>query len=227
MIRVLHGDCRDGEIRSAGRAPRLCEQCKGNIARRGLKVKYCSLACRDVARKGKPISLEVLAKRRARIDAAGPKIREVATCRSCCWVWRPSTGRYVEACPRCGIPKDVRKRHVPVRNRERLAEYNRLNPGRSTKGTRATRRSVLLLVGNGDVHCVRCGCDNPSLLEVNHKDGGGAKEIKGRSQQFYRDITSLRRKTDDLELLCKPCNAVHALELKHGPLPFVVIWRAP
>ena len=35
----------------------------------------------------------------------------------------------------------------------------------------------------------------------------------------------LKRTVDDLELLCRPCNAVHALELLHDPLPFVVVWN--
>jgi len=33
------------------------------------------------------------------------------------------------------------------------------------------------------------------------------------------------KRAAELELLCKPCNAVHALELKHGHLPFRVIWE--
>lgn len=44
---------------------------------------------------------------------------------------------------------------------------------------------------------------------------------------FYREIAKLRRAVDDLELLCRPCNAIHYLELKHGPLPFRVVWSAP
>ncbi len=50
--------------------------------------------------------------------------------------------------------------------------------------------------------------------------------MKGVGHKFYRDIALMRRTVEDLELLCKPCNAVHALELKHGQLPFRVVWEA-
>jgi len=49
--------------------------------------------------------------------------------------------------------------------------------------------------------------------------------IDKKSMRFYFDIASGKRKTDDLELLCKPCNAIHCLELKHGPLPMKVVWN--
>jgi hypothetical protein len=61
-------------------------------------------------------------------------------------------------------------------------------------------------------------------LEINHVNGGGGKEMKSLGNKFYREIARLRRDVEDLELLCRPCNAVHALELKHGPLPFRVVW---
>lgn len=152
------------------------------------------------------------------------RIREVATCRGCQWVWRPSTGRINEPCPKCGKNKDVRHRPGVPRNLPGLQAWREKNPNYSTEGTRRYRRSALLLVGGGEIRCVRCSCDREELIEINHKCGGGAKELRGRSPQFYRDIASLRRRTDDLELLCKPCNAVHALELLHGPLPFRVVW---
>ena len=154
-------------------------------------------------------------------------IRAVATCRACRWVWRPSSGFISEPCPKCGIVKDVRDRkgkYVTPERFRRMREWRARQPGYSTKATQATRRSALLLVANGDLRCVRCGCDQSALLEINHKNGGGQTDLRGRSQQFYRDIATLKRETDDLELLCKPCNAVHALELVHGPLPFHVVW---
>jgi hypothetical protein len=35
----------------------------------------------------------------------------------------------------------------------------------------------------------------------------------------------LERDTADLELLCRPCNAIHYLESKYGPLPLRVVWE--
>jgi hypothetical protein len=36
-----------------------------------------------------------------------------------------------------------------------------------------------------------------------------------------------KRTTEDLELLCRPCNALHWLEMKYGPLPMRVVWTPP
>jgi hypothetical protein len=38
-------------------------------------------------------------------------------------------------------------------------------------------------------------------------------------------IAKMDRDVDDLELLCRPCNAVHYLEMRHGPLPFRIVWE--
>ena len=153
--------------------------------------------------------------------------KDVARCKPCGWSWRPSSGYATEACPNCGASKDVRKReHAP--DVADLNAWRKANPDRaaerSTALTREYRKSALMIVGRADVRCIRCACDRTELLEINHKNGGGAADLKGRSPQFYRDIVTLRRPVDDLELLCRPCNAVHALELLHGPLPFTVLW---
>lgn len=108
-----------------------------------------------------------------------------------------------------------------------MVAYRGSVPGYSRENGRRVRKTALLLVGGGIVRCVRCGCDRAELIEINHKNGGGAKEIKGKGSRMVRDIALLRRAVGDLELLCKPCNAVHALELKHGPLPFVITWGQP
>jgi predicted RNA-binding Zn-ribbon protein involved in translation (DUF1610 family) len=235
-IKLLAGDCREYTLAAAvipllygmpkiKRERYPCQSCGSPVMRRGLKVKYCSIECRAAVAKGRPVAAAVMeARKTVRMAMMPQRIRQVATCRSCWWVWRPATGLYTEKCPHCGKPKDVRLRKpadgwsspvgfVPAKDR-------------STLSTRNKRKSVLLLVGNGVVSCVRCGCDNPALLEINHKEGGGAKDLKnGRGSAFYSSISQLKRGVDDLELLCKPCNAVHALELKHGPLPFRVVWN--
>jgi hypothetical protein len=93
-----------------------------------------------------------------------------------------------------------------------------------------TKKKVLAIISkSANPFCVSCGCDDMRLLEVNHKNGGGGKEmgkgIANKSMTFYRDITMLRRKTDDLEVLCRVCNAKHYLELKYGKLPIKVTWE--
>jgi predicted RNA-binding Zn-ribbon protein involved in translation (DUF1610 family) len=152
-------------------------------------------------------------------------VRAVAVCRACRWSWKPTTGLLEEACPSCGKRKSLRVRGDTRDNLVALKAWRARNPGYATFASRAIRRTASLLVGKGKMQCVRCGCDMDQLLEINHKNGGGQKDLRGRSQQFYRDIALHRRDVDDLELLCKPCNSVHALELVHGPLPFRVVWR--
>ena len=151
-------------------------------------------------------------------------IKDVVSCKQCEWTWRPTTGFGHEACPKCGKIKSVRKReHKP--NVAAVKEWRAHRPGYATEKDREYRRRAVLLVGRGVLSCVRCACDRHELLEINHINGGGGKELKGAGHRFYRDIALLKRPTDDLELLCRPCNAVHALELKHGPLPFRVVWE--
>lgn len=73
-----------------------------------------------------------------------------------------------------------------------------------------------------ELKCSNCGCPEIRILEINHKNGGGGKENTRREKsaayarlgRFYDDITTGRRQTDDLNLLCRVCNAVHYAELK-------------
>jgi len=76
------------------------------------------------------------------------------------------------------------------------------------------------------LNCVRCGCTDLRFLEFNHKNGGGYKESqqKGVNGGLYYRI-NYGRKTDDLELLCRPCNHIHFLEMKFGcKIPLKVIF---
>jgi len=83
------------------------------------------------------------------------------------------------------------------------------------------RIDILNIISNNNPVCVRCGCDDVRLLEINHKNGGGGEERK-KEMNYYQNIHKGRRKTDDLELLCRVCNAWHYLELKYGKLPYKV-----
>lgn len=154
--------------------------------------------------------------------AVSVPLKAVLRCRLCGWVWARQVERISTPCPRCGKIIDARRRKCNPQRGD-LAKLLRWPKRKSGKaGYADLRRSVLLLVGRGDVRCVRCRCDRPELLEINHKNGGGAKEIKVNPSKFYWDIVALRRRVDDLELLCKVCNALHALELRFGRLPFEV-----
>ncbi len=90
-----------------------------------------------------------------------------------------------------------------------------------------SRKVFAIISKSTEPECANCGCDDIRLLEVNHKNGGGGKEMeKGRnSMAFYRDIIALRRPVDDLEILCRVCNAKHYLEMQYGKLPIAVVWQ--
>ena len=89
------------------------------------------------------------------------------------------------------------------------------------------RKKILQKI-NRHLKCERCNCDDWRFLEINHKDGYGEKDrrVFGRGASFLSKINCGQRSTDDLELLCRPCNAIHYLELKYKrPLPMQVVWR--
>lgn len=125
---------------------------------------------------------------------------------------------------------DRRKNCPKAKRRHEKAQKKWIenNPDRYKEIWRATnkryREKVLRSVSE-ELKCMKCGCDKIEFLEINHKNGGGAKEVKHRNQDFYAKILSGERATDDLELLCKPCNNLHYLELKYGSQPFKIIWE--
>ena len=154
-------------------------------------------------------------------------IKPVVTCSACLFAWKPKGDRTTEKCPSCGKRRDVRKREYKP-DLEGLKAWRKKNPGYATKYSRRYREIAMQVIGHGKTECVRCGCDDKRLLEINHKNGGGGKEMEAgkKSHQFYRNIARLKRGTDDLELLCRVCNAHHYLETRYGELPFLVVWGA-
>lgn len=168
------------------------------------------------------------------------RLKGELVCRKCGAFWKYTGTTNNTNCPYCGASKDARDRSASAKKSPRAAQrLDSLVDWSSVKeNSRKSNRASVILIRKrvffricGSIHpkCVRCGCDDSRLLEINHKNGGGNLELqKGkRSNQFYRAIAKGLRPTDDLELLCKPCNAVHALELKFGPLPFRMTWQSP
>lgn len=83
------------------------------------------------------------------------------------------------------------------------------------------RMDVLNIIGKGKLECVNCGCDDLRVIEINHINGVGNK-YRVANIKFLWDVIKGRRPTDDLDLRCRVCNALHYIELKHGKLPFKV-----
>lgn len=166
------------------------------------------------------------------------KIRTHLLCRKCGADWDHTAGTIETVCPYCGATKDARDRSTEARAYKKAKERkrnlktwyaqkeNRL--ARSRKSYALLRRRVFFKI-TGSIHpqCVRCGCDDYRFLEINHKHGGGGKEIKTRAGRFYLNVALGRRSVSDLELLCRACNAVHFLEQRHGlqETGLVVTWK--
>ncbi len=158
-------------------------------------------------------------------------------CTSCHYVWQYKDVSSSTCCPLCGKRIDARdkteytKRYMALHpeRKEKLSEWYRTYQKQHYGELKLKdRRKVLAIISKSiEPECVNCGCDDIRLLEINHKNGGGGKEYKARGNftSLYRDIIALRRPVDDLEILCRVCNAKHYLESKYGNLPIVVMWK--
>lgn len=81
---------------------------------------------------------------------------------------------------------------------------------------------------NPDLKCARCGCDDVRFLEINHKYGGGTKEVRSSKRTIHYLVFYYNRPTNDLELVCRPCNHIHYLEMKFGEkIPLRVVYEKP
>jgi hypothetical protein len=161
-------------------------------------------------------------------------LKKSLLCRKCGATWKHDTGKTRAKCWNCGASKDARDRREYARNKpnaaQRLAglkQWSKDPANRKAKNARdreLLKKRIFAILGD---KCARCGCSDARLLEINHKNGGGKREMESgrKSWRFYWDIALGKRKPDDLEILCRPCNALHYLELKFGPLPMRVIWE--
>ena len=97
---------------------------------------------------------------------------------------------------------------------------------RGNKQIRVLRDKRTIWKMLGGAKCVRCGCIDERILEINHKEGHGNAERRslGGTGYFFAAIIRGKRKIDDLEVLCKVCNIVHYLEYKYGIFNYEVIW---
>jgi hypothetical protein len=65
----------------------------------------------------------------------------------------------------------------------------------------------------GGKQCSNCGCDEFSVLEINHINGGGRKALKTtQNRQLYRDIVNDKVNLSEYNVLCRVCNALHYVQ---------------
>ena len=110
------------------------------------------------------------------------------------------------------------KKHAQE-NSERIKQYH--------KGYHGKHRLEVLAKIDPAMKCANCGCDDTRLLEINHIKGGGKKEQKkaGVTRNLVLLIQTSKRGTEDLNLLCRACNALDHLERVFGKTPFRVVWE--
>lgn len=78
----------------------------------------------------------------------------------------------------------------------------------------------------GGRRCANCGCDEFSLLEINHINGGGRVAAKTRqSRQLYRDIINGKVELNGYNVLCRICNAFHYVRDILNVKGHKVTWR--
>ncbi len=78
----------------------------------------------------------------------------------------------------------------------------------------------------GGTRCVNCGCDEFSLLEINHVMGGGRVEQKIKSpRQLCRDIVKAKVDSSAYNILCRVCNALHYVQNILGVNGHKVSWK--
>ena len=151
-------------------------------------------------------------------------LKSELTCKECGAFWVHVTRSTRALCPYCGAGKDARIRpfianSASKKRKQSFIEWCSDSEKRkksAAKSRRLLRKRVFFRISGEISHsCTRCGCRDSRFLEVNHKNGGGAKETKNGkwSMQFYHSIASGKRRVDDLEILCRPCNAIHFLEM--------------
>jgi hypothetical protein len=103
------------------------------------------------------------------------------------------------------------------RDRSSYLRWVKNNPEKYKEIWKRTNRQykekVLLKICD-NLKCRKCKCDKLELLEINHINGGGSKEIKklGNNKVFYRKILDGTRSTTDLEM-------------KFGELPYKLTWE--
>lgn len=78
----------------------------------------------------------------------------------------------------------------------------------------------------GGKQCSNCGCDDFSILEINHIKGGGRIALKTTSnRKLYLDIVKDRVDLKEYNVLCRVCNALHYVQDILGINGHKVLWR--
>lgn len=121
---------------------------------------------------------------------------------------------------RCANRACYRKHRIERARWQR--EYREQNPALMLERRRQSHYRLRLAAFEkiGGARCIRCGETDVRVLQVNHKNGGGAVEFRASSpSQLYRAIRDGSRSAEDLEVRCSNCNIIYEYEIGHRHLP--------
>jgi hypothetical protein len=90
------------------------------------------------------------------------------------------------------------------------------NKARGLKRIRQSRLNALQkIAGDSIISCCNCGCIDLRVLEINHKEGNGSKELRSiGNRKLYLLIERGERPVDDLDIRCRVCNNLAYIESK-------------
>lgn len=75
--------------------------------------------------------------------------------------------------------------------------------------------------------CANCRCNDFSILEINHINGGGRKALKRtQNRQLYWQIVNDKVDLNEYNVLCRVCNALHYVQDILGIEGHTVSWRS-
>ena len=117
--------------------------------------------------------------------------------------------------------KEYEKKNRVKINEQRVERYYKnIDKERSTARENSKKHhkkmKILLYELLGGCVCVECGCTILEALEINHINGGGAKEEKQKGgttthAQRYRELVKEPNLIKNFNVLCRLCNAHHYL----------------
>lgn len=106
----------------------------------------------------------------------------------------------------------------PIRRVAYEKEYKLLNPEILRKGWKKYSNKIKVeAFSKFGSKCKKCGFEDLRALQLDHINGGGAKERRSTKlvgHRLYKAIVFGKRKIDDLQILCANCNQIKKMENK-------------
>lgn len=128
-------------------------------------------------------------------------------------------------------PKIINREQLKLKWKENYIKHSTKQIERQRNKRQENRLELLNIIGNSKIECEHCGMNIFELLDVNHKEGGGNKEVKqcrtrnGKVKKDYMLVLLMnfrkgKENKDRFNILCKSCNYAYRLLLEGNPTPW-------